>query len=288
MVRPLGSLLPYVASPCLFSHRLPPPCRLLLAQKLRLIPRGRSEVQHLSIMKGGAVRPTRIFVQMRFGLMVIHQRDLRRESTAPHAGHRARRNTREAGSGGIWLAILVSSRMKTKTAAKMAIFFMCRTACLSGRARTTDHLDAERARIAHCSSAVPGKVSKSKPNRCSVHLTQGPKGRTAFLVWEELELVGCATLASKFTRTPRRRTICSHLFSVLSSGRRAGAALAARRPSLLEPSPAWAARVIRCRSPVLALRSDGLVIPLVSVSRRLFSMRASRAFTSLNSDVVTR
>jgi len=39
---------------------------------------------------------------------------------------------------------------------------------------------------------------------------------------------------------------------------------------------------------VLALRSDGLVTPLVSVNRRLFSMRANRAFTSSNSDVVTR
>ncbi len=41
------------------------------------------------------------------------------------------------------------------------------------------------------------------------------------------------------------------------------------------------------RRPVLALRSDGLVTPLVSVRRRLFSMRASRAFTSSNSDEVT-
>src|SRR5208282_4993986 len=39
---------------------------------------------------------------------------------------------------------------------------------------------------------------------------------------------------------------------------------------------------------VLALRSEGFAPPLVSISLRLSSMRASLAFTSSNSDVVTR
>ena len=38
---------------------------------------------------------------------------------------------------------------------------------------------------------------------------------------------------------------------------------------------------------LLARRSEGFFTPLVSIRRRLFSMRASRAFTSSNSDVVT-
>src|ERR1035437_6309013 len=39
--------------------------------------------------------------------------------------------------------------------------------------------------------------------------------------------------------------------------------------------------------PAPALRSEGLLVLLESVRRRLFSMRASRAFTSSNSEVVT-
>ena len=155
------------------------------------------KVQHIVFLKLGTLRPTRfVFFQVGFGLVIVHQRDLRLRAlhhvlgVDPEvvAGRRC---------GGIWFAIFVSSRMKTKTAATIMIFFMA-----SRNPAGTDHNPGRSSRqnrfrvrgiqyseaegsstFAHSNTLAQAIIFRSlKPDPWSPFFSSGRRGDAASVV----------------------------------------------------------------------------------------------------------
>src|ERR1035438_6128350 len=57
-------------------YRLPPPDRLLIAQKMRLLTPRKVEIPYIVLVKSPAVRPATVLLQVDRLLVVIHQRNL--------------------------------------------------------------------------------------------------------------------------------------------------------------------------------------------------------------------